>query len=111
MPKILEFFIDPTLLKVYTKTCTLSNIKDMTTKVIGIKNFRNNITKLWKTARDSKTKYIVMYHSAPILEVRPITEKELAFKALASEIAEARGQVERGEVYTEEEIKKELGLK
>ena len=111
MPKILKFFIDPVLLKVYTKMCTLSNTKNVTTKVIGIKNFRNNITKLWKTARDNKVKYIVMYHSAPILEVKPITEKELAFASLASEIAEAREQVKKGKVYTEEGIKKELGLK
>lgn len=110
MPKSSQFSLASILPRVYTIVDTFNNPK-MTTKIIGIKNFRNNITKLWKTARNNKIKYIVMYHSAPILEVKPITEKELAFKALAAEIAEAREQVKKGKVYTEEEMKKEFGLK
>lgn len=82
----------------------------MTTKIIGIKKFRENITNIWKGAKKKKIRYIVMYHSEPILEVNPINEKELILENLAKDIAEAREQVKKGEVYTEEEVLKELGL-
>jgi len=75
MPKILQFSIAPVLPKVYTKVDTFNNTKDMMAKVIGIKNFRDNITKLWKTARDKKITYIVMYHSSPVWEVKPVSER------------------------------------
>ena len=83
----------------------------MTTKIIGIKKFRENITSLWKEAKKKKIKYIVMYHSKPILEVNPIDEDELILEKFAEEIKEAREQVKRGEVYTQEEMEKLLGLK
>ncbi len=82
----------------------------MTTKIIGIKKFRENITSLWKEAKKKKIRYIVMYHSTPIMEVNPIDEKELVLENLAKDITEAREQVERGEVYTQEEVMKEFGL-
>lgn len=82
----------------------------MTTKIIGIKKFRENITSLWKEAREKKIRYVVMYHSKPILEVNPIDEDELILENLANDIAAAREQVKRGEVYTQEEIMKEFGL-
>ena len=82
----------------------------MTTKAIGIKKFRENITSLWKEAKKKKIRYIVMYHTAPIFEVKPINEDELIIEKYAKDIQEAREQVKRGEVYTEEEIMKEFGL-
>lgn len=82
----------------------------MTIKTIGIKEFRQNITSLWKKARKKNIKYIVMYHASPILEVTPIDKKTAALEKLAAEIAEAREQVKRGEVYTQEEIMEEFGL-
>lgn len=82
----------------------------MTVKTIGIKEFRQNITSIWKKAQKNKIKYIVMYHALPILEVTPIDKKTATLEKLAAEIAEAREQVKRGEVYTQEEIMKEFGL-
>jgi len=82
----------------------------MTTKIIGVKKFRENITKIWKDAKKNKIRYIVMYHSEPILEVNPIDEDELVFEQFAADIAEAREQVKKGEVYTQEEVMKEFGL-
>lgn len=82
----------------------------MTTKIIGIKEFRQNITSIWKEAKKSNIRYIVMYHSEPVFEVNPIQGKELVLEGLAKDIAEAREQVEKGEVYSQEEIMKEFGL-
>lgn len=83
----------------------------MTTKVIGVKKFRENISQLWKEAKKKNIRYIVMYHSAPIFEVNPIDESELVLENLANNIAEAREQVKKGEVYSEEEVIKELDVK
>lgn len=82
----------------------------MTTKTIGIKKFRENITSIWKEAKKNKIRYIVMNHNQPILEVTPIDEDELIIEKYAADIAEAREQVKRGEVYTQEEVMKKFGL-
>ena len=52
----------------------------MSTKVISLKEYRNNITKLWKEAHAKNIKYIVLFHSKPILEVRPYPGEELIFE-------------------------------
>jgi len=82
----------------------------MITKIIGIKKFRKNITSIWKEARDKKIRYIVMHYSTPIMEVNPISKKKFGLEELANDIAEARKQVEKGEVHTQEEIMREFGL-
>ncbi len=82
----------------------------MTTKMIGIKKFRENITSIWKEARKKNIRYIVLYHSTPILEVNPIDDQDITLEKLATDISEARSQAKHGETYTHEEIIKELGL-
>jgi hypothetical protein len=82
----------------------------MTTQIIGVKEFRDNITTLWKTAKKKNVRYIVMNHSMPVLEVNPIKEDRLIFVKLSQEIGYAREQVKKGEVCTQEETYKELGL-
>ena len=111
MPDSLQTPLENVDTKVYTKSDTIFNIHKMTTQVIGIKNFRENITKLWKEARKKKIRYIVMHHSRPILEVKPITEKELKIAKLKEEVAEARERFKKGEYYTLEEVMEGLGLK
>lgn len=83
----------------------------MTTRVIGIKEFRQNITKLSKQSCKKKggTRFIVMRHTVPIMEVKMIDDEdgltdELMLEAYKDEIEEALRQVERGEVYTSEEV-------
>ncbi|MDP2625110.1 MAG: hypothetical protein Q8P27_02895 [Candidatus Peregrinibacteria bacterium] len=82
----------------------------MTTKLIGIKQYRENITMLWKEAREKNIRYIVMYHSTPIFEVNPLTEENITLEQLVTDVQEARQQVKRKEVYTPEEVYKKLGL-
>ena len=79
----------------------------MTTKLIGIKEFRKNITKIWKEARINNVRYVVMYHSKPVMEVNPINEKEFIFERLEKEIAEARQDTQ---TFSHEEVLAELGL-
>lgn len=82
----------------------------MTTKIIGIKEFRKNITKIWKEARAKNIRFIVMYHAEPIMEVNPIKQKEFILENLQIEVAEAREQIKEGKSYSHEEVLAELGL-
>jgi len=44
----------------------------MITKLIGLNEYRSNLTKLWKESQKKKIRYIVMVHSRPVFEVNPI---------------------------------------
>lgn len=83
----------------------------MPTKIIGIKDFRQNITSIWREAREKNISYIVMYHALPIFEVNPIDEEEMILDNLVKDVEEAREQVRKGEVYSETEVYKKLGIK
>ena len=82
----------------------------MKTKIIGIKKFRENFTSLWKESQKKKIRYIVMYHSLPVLDVKPIDEEEIFSKELEKEIAIARKEVKEGKTFTEEEVYKRFRL-
>lgn len=51
----------------------------MVTKVVSLKEYRQNITVLWKEAKKNNVRYIVLYHSKPILDVRPYPKDEIVF--------------------------------
>ncbi|OGJ57002.1 hypothetical protein A3H22_03650 [Candidatus Peribacteria bacterium RIFCSPLOWO2_12_FULL_55_15] len=82
----------------------------MTTRLIGIKQFRRDLTKLSKEARTKNVHFIVMRHSVPQFRVSPMTRKELEYEQLKADIAEARAQVRRGEGYSSDEVRAMLGI-
>lgn len=82
----------------------------MTTKFIGMKEFRQNLAGYTKEAKKKNVRFIVLKKNVPVLEVKALDEKEFTLEKLAAEIAEAREQVKKGEVYSEEEVLKMLGL-
>lgn len=83
----------------------------MTTKIIGIKEYRQNITSLWKEAREKNIRYVVMYHSKPVFEVNPLQDEDELIEILRKDIEEARGQVKKGKVVSHEALMEEFGLK
>lgn len=99
----------------------------MTTKLIGIKDFRQNMNKYYEAAKTNNWQYIILKRNQPIFSVTPLSDddewsiidddiepedymsaKEL--EELEKQIAIALEQVKNGEVYTADEIRKELGL-
>ena len=44
----------------------------MTTKLIGLNEYRTNLTQLWKDAQENNIKYIVVVHNKPVFEVKPL---------------------------------------
>jgi hypothetical protein len=83
---------------------------NMTTKFVGLKDFRQNLATYTKEAKIKKIRLIILKKNVPVLEVKALDEKEFTLEKLAAEIAEARKQVKEGKVYTHEEVIKKLGL-
>lgn len=48
----------------------------MVTRIIGLKEYRANLTKLWKDAQERDVRYVVMVRSRPVFEVRPVRSDE-----------------------------------
>ncbi len=82
----------------------------MTTKFIGVREFRQNISGLYKLAQKNNIRYVVLNKNQPIFEMRPLSKKEAAIERLRAIVAEARADVKAGRVHSWESIKKELGI-
>ncbi|MBI5413985.1 type II toxin-antitoxin system Phd/YefM family antitoxin [Candidatus Peregrinibacteria bacterium] len=82
----------------------------MVTKLIGMKDFRQNMASYVKASRKGGIRYIILKKNVPVLEVKPIDEKEFAMEKLYQEILAAEEEVKRGEVYSLEEVMKEFGM-
>ena len=81
----------------------------MNTLLVGLKEFRANLTDLTKRMHNGNTKLIVLSQNKPILEVRPIqAKKEFVLEDHISQVALARKQVKEGKVYSPDEVRKKL---
>jgi len=80
----------------------------MTTRTIGIKEFRQNLSKLSKKARKEKICYIVMNHQTPVGRFEPIDEDELILEKFWPEIQAGLEDARNGRVYTHEQVMKEI---
>jgi len=82
----------------------------MVTKLIGIREFRQNITSLQKKALKNNWCFVVLNRNKPVFRVEPLSEKDATLEKLAIDIEEAREDVRKGRLYNAEEVRKELGL-
>lgn len=82
----------------------------MTTKFIGVKDFRQNISAYTAQANRKKIRFIILKKNVPVLEVSPINEKEYAYVKFSKELDTSEKQIRDGKCYTQEEMMKEFGL-
>lgn len=82
----------------------------MITQVIGIKEFRKNLTSIWKEAQEQNKRFIVMNHSKPVLEVNPVSDDVLLYEELKKDTETARNQIKKGDTLSHNEVIKSLGL-
>ncbi|PIS05020.1 MAG: hypothetical protein COT81_03390 [Candidatus Buchananbacteria bacterium CG10_big_fil_rev_8_21_14_0_10_42_9] len=82
----------------------------MTTKFIGVKEFRQNMAKISNQARKKNQRLIVLRKNQPLFELRPLTDEESLTETLRRDIAQAKKDVNRGNLYTTAEAEKMLGL-
>ena len=82
----------------------------MTTKFIGIKEFRQNIAKLAKNSRKNNQRLIVLNRNTPIFEVLPLYNKEFTLENFALGIKQGLSDAKAGRVYTQAQVESMLGL-
>ena len=86
------------------------NLKIMTTKFIGVKEFRQNMAKISEMARKKNQRLIVLRKNEPIFELGPLSKKDATLERLTLDIQEGLEDVKAGRVYSHEEIKDFFGL-
>lgn len=79
------------------------------TKFIGIKEFRQNIAKLVKTAQETKQRIVVMNRNKPLFEVTPY-EEDVYLDSFVQSVLEAERDIAAGNFHTSAEVKKKLGI-
>lgn len=82
----------------------------MTTKLIGVKEFRRNLATYSRQARGKGMRFIVLNKNMPLFEVRPLSEKDAVLERLIADVADARTQAAKGKVKTLATVMKEFGL-
>ncbi len=80
----------------------------MTTKLIGLKDFRLNLATYTKEVEEGQVCLIVLKKNKPVLKINPIVSKDFTLESLKKEVAQARKEVGEGKVYSIHEVKKEL---
>lgn len=90
----------------------------MTTKLIGIRQFSQHLSRILREMKEKNIHFVVMRHGKPVANITPfhgVTEQDwidegIDVEALERDIAEAREEAKRGEVYTTEEVRRMLNL-
>ncbi len=82
----------------------------MTTKLVGIKEFRKNIAQLTKRGRRGNLRYIVLNRNTPVFEVRPLNVDDVILENLIQDVGRARQDIKHKKVVSLESAMKEFGL-
>lgn len=82
----------------------------MTTKFIGVKEFRQNMAKITARSQKNNERLIVLNRNTPIFEVRPIVKKDFAIQSLDEAIKEGLADIKAGRVYSQEYVERLFGL-
>lgn len=91
----------------------------MTTRLIGIRQFGQHLSKILQESQEKNIHFVVMRHGVPVVDVTPskraITDADLEAEGidveeLKRDYAEAMEDVKHGRVYTTAEARKMLDL-
>lgn len=82
----------------------------MTTKIIGVKELRQNLSQVTKQAVKNKQRYLVFKNNTPVFEITPISKKEAARARFIASVKEGLEDVKAGKVHSLAELKKQLGI-
>lgn len=85
--------------KVYTKVYTFV----MTTKFIGIKEFRQNISAYVKKAQKRENRFVVMNRNSPLFEIKPFDE-DFEIEDILQDLIQGTKDMKEGRVYTHKEM-------
>lgn len=88
----------------------LNNILTMTTKFIGTKQLRQNMSKITKEAQKNNDRIIVLRKNQPIFELRPLSDEDVLFESFQKDINEALTDKKLGKISSQKQVEKILGL-
>lgn len=80
---------------------------NMTTKIIGVKEFRADIASYAQKARKGDVRYIIMNRNKPLFEIKPFAENE-GLEEIFTDIQKAKQDLQKGKVYSQDDILKEF---
>ncbi len=82
----------------------------MTTKFIGIKEFRQNISRLAKSSKKNNQRLVILNRNTPVFEVNPLNGTDLTLESLAWGVQQGLADAKAGRVYTQAQVESMLGL-
>lgn len=82
----------------------------MTTRFVGVKEFRQNMAQLSARARRNNERLIILRKNEMLFELRPLSGAGMHLEELMRDVDEARNDVRRGKIYTADQVRKKLGL-
>lgn len=82
----------------------------MVTKLIGVREFRQNMATLYLQAKKNNWRFVILNRNQPMFKIEPLSARDATIEKLAGEIEEAREDVKRGHLYTADQIRKDIGL-
>ncbi len=82
----------------------------MVTKLIGVKEFRQNIASYHKLSLKHNWRFVILNRNEPIFEVTPVRPKNASLEKLAADIAAGEADYAAGRVYTPKQVREMLGI-
>lgn len=82
----------------------------MTTKMIGVKEFRQNMTKISNESLQKKQRLIILRKNEPIFELKPLSKEDASLEKLMADVNDSLSDLKKGDVYSHNEIKNLFGL-
>ena len=82
----------------------------MTTRFIGVKEFRQNLAKIAKHSKQNNQRLVILNRNIPIFEVRPLSHKDFTLESLALGIQQGLDDAKAGRVYSQAQVESMLGL-
>ncbi len=81
----------------------------MTTRFIGIKEFRANISKFATSPQRRTQRLILMRNQKPIFEIKPLTARDANIESLLLRLKKSEEDIKAGRYYTQAEVMKMVG--
>ncbi len=82
----------------------------MITRFIGVKELRQNMSKITKRAQKKNERLIVLRKNEPIFELKPLSKGGVLKESFLRDVEVARKSARAGNVYSHNEVRKMLGL-
>lgn len=90
---------------------TVALKKEKLPELIGIKDFRNNISSYVAQAQKGNKRFVVTVNNIPAFELRPIKKARTYSKEFIAGMLRAEDDAKHGRVYSEEYVLKKFGVK